>query len=81
MVIILSGSRKKSKFVYVAVIQSLNDNSFTANELKSINTTKQTYKIQANGLFKVDIIYFLKMPTIIKTNNYIFSLPHMRSEF
>lgn len=78
LVNILSGSRKKSKYVYAAVIQSLNDNSFTVNGLKSIDNTKQTYKMQANDLFEVemdDIIAVLKMPTITKTNNYLFSQP------
>lgn len=78
LVNILSGSREKSKYVYVAVFQSLNDNIFNFNGLKSIDNTKQTYKMQAKDLFEVDmddIIAVLKMPTLTKTDNYIFSHP------
>lgn len=76
LVNVLSGSRKKTKYVYVAVIQDINENMFTVNGLKSLDNTKQTFKIQINDLFVVemeDIIAVLKMPSLTERNHYKFS--------
>lgn len=78
LVNVLSGSRKKTKYVYVAVIQDINKNYYTVNGLKSLDNTKQTFKTQINDTFEVemeDIIAVLKMPSLTERNHYKFSQP------
>lgn len=78
LVNILSGSRKKSKYVYVAIIQDISENNYTVNGLKSLDNTKQTFKLQINDVFSVgieDIIAVLKMPSLTEKHHYKFSQP------
>jgi len=73
-----SGTRKKSKYVYVAIIQDISENNYTVNGLKSIDNTKQTFKLQVNDAFLVgikDILAVLKMPSLTDKHHYKFSRP------
>jgi len=72
------GKRKKTIYVYAAVIKNIVNNVYTLNGLKSLDDMKQTFKIQDDDVFDVDIIYIiaiLKTPKLTKEANYIFSQP------
>lgn len=72
------GKRKKTIYVYAAVIKNIVENIYTLNGLKSLDDIKQIFKIQNDDIFDVDIIHIiaiLKIPKLTKEANYIFSHP------
>jgi len=72
------GKRKKTIYVYAAVIKNIVNNVYTLNGLKSLDGLKKNFQIQDGDVFDVDIkhiIAILKTPQLTKEANYIFSQP------
>lgn len=66
---ILPGSKKKkNQNMYMKLLYKINESRYTVNGIKSLDNTKQTFKIQKNDVFYVemkDIIAILKTKKIM----------------
>jgi len=80
LVTITSGNRKKTKYQYVAVVKDISNDIYHMNGLKSLDTSKLTFKVCDNDLFDVEIgevVAVLKTPKIEKIRGNIrYVFPH-----
>lgn len=80
LVTITSGKRKKTKYQYVAVVKDISNDIYHMNGLKSLDTSKLTFKVCDNDLFDVEIdevVAVLKTPKVEKIRGHIrYVFPH-----